>query len=136
MQTVICMRWGTAYGLEFVNKLFSMVRRNTMRGLRFVCFTDDPEGLHPEIRPLPLPPIELPASHRWKPWRKIALWQKRLEDLVGDVLFLDAQPRNGLGAQTSLERIERLVQRARDRLPDEVPSSCRGRLHGLRGVIG
>jgi hypothetical protein len=83
------MRWGTAYGVGYANKLFSMVRRNTERPLRFVCFTDDPAGLHPDIAAHDLPAIDLPATHRWKPWRKIGLWQRELADLEGDFLFLD-----------------------------------------------
>jgi hypothetical protein len=83
------MKWGTAYGVEYANTLYSMVSRNTQRPLRFICFTDDAAGLRPEIRPYPLPPIDLPPSHQWKPWRKIALLQRNLADLDGDVLFLD-----------------------------------------------
>jgi hypothetical protein len=83
------MRWGTAYGVEYVNTLYSMVRRNTARRLRFVCFTDDPAGLRPEVKALPLPPIDLPPSHQWKAWRKISLWAGSLADLHGQVLFLD-----------------------------------------------
>ena len=89
MQTVICMKWGTAYGPEYANKLFSMVSRNTERPLRFVCFTDDASGLVPGIEARPLPPIELPATHLWKAWRKISLWQSALPELSGDVLFMD-----------------------------------------------
>lgn len=83
------MKWGTAYGADYVNKLHSMVSRNTLRPLRFVCFTDDDAGLLPGIHSRPLPHIDLPESHRRKPWRKIALWQPRLFDLEGDLLFLD-----------------------------------------------
>jgi len=89
MQTVICMKWGTAYGPEYANKLHSMVKRNTARPLRFICFTDDTTGLDPGIEALPLPPIALPPSHQWKTWRKISLWQRELAGLSGDVLFLD-----------------------------------------------
>jgi hypothetical protein len=89
VQTVICMKWGTAYGAEYANTLYSMVSRNTARPLRFVCFTDDASGLRGEIEARPLPPIVLPASHQWKAWRKISLWQWDLPDLAGDVLFLD-----------------------------------------------
>ncbi len=89
MQTVICMKWGKAYGVEYANTLHSMVKRNTARPLRFVCFTDDPEGLDAGIETRPLPPITLPPSHQWKAWRKISLWQRDLADLSGDVLFLD-----------------------------------------------
>ena len=89
MQTVICMKWGTAYGAEYANTLYSMVHRHTARPLRFVCFTDNADGLRADIEAQPLPPIDLPPSHAAKPWRKISLWQRRLADLSGDVLFLD-----------------------------------------------
>ncbi len=88
-QTVICMKWGKAYGAGYANTLYSMVSRNTARPLRFVCFTDDTHGLRPEIEAKPLPPIVLPPSHEWKAWRKISLWADRVDDLEGDVLFLD-----------------------------------------------
>jgi hypothetical protein len=83
------MRWGSAYGVDYANKLFSMVRRNTERPLRFVCFTDDRAGLDPAIEAHDLLPIELPPTHRWKPWRKIALWGERPGGIEGDFLFLD-----------------------------------------------
>ena len=83
------MKWGKAYGVEYANTLHSMVKRNTARPLRFICFTDDAAGLDPGIEALPLPPITLPPSHQWKAWRKISLWQRELAGLSGDVLFLD-----------------------------------------------
>ena len=89
MQTVICIKWGKGYGVEYANILYSMVLRNTRRPLRFICFTDDANGLAPGIEALPLPPIDLPPSHQWKAWRKISLWQRDLAGLSGDVLFLD-----------------------------------------------
>ncbi|MEM9224287.1 MAG: hypothetical protein AAGB11_18060 [Pseudomonadota bacterium] len=89
LQTVICMKWGTAYGADYANTLYSMVARHTQRPLRFVCFTDDTNGLDPRIEPRPLPPIQLPKSHEWKAWRKIALTQPDVGGLEGDVLFLD-----------------------------------------------
>ncbi len=89
MQTIICMKWGSAYGADYANKLYAMVRRNTARPLRFICFTDDPTGLLPEIEALPLPAINLPERRRWEPWRKLSLWQRDLAGLSGNVLFLD-----------------------------------------------
>jgi hypothetical protein len=89
VQTVICMKWGTAYGADYANTLYSMVRRNTRRPLRFVCFTEEAAGLMPEIEVQPLPPIDLPESIRWTPWRKISLWQSHLAGLTGDILFFD-----------------------------------------------
>lgn len=89
MKTVICMKWGTRYTPEFPNRLYSAVRRNLTGDVRFICFTDDGNGLNPEIEIQPLPDITLPERVRWFPWRKIALWKKGLADMTGDVLFLD-----------------------------------------------
>ena len=89
MQTVICMKWGTAYGPEFANTLHSMVSRNTDRPLRFVCFTDDAAGLDRRSSRFRCRRSTLPASHQWKAWRKIALLQRDARRPAGDVLFLD-----------------------------------------------
>lgn len=88
-QTVICMKWGTRYGPEYVNLLASMVRRHTVRATRFLCFCDDARGIELGIETAPLPDIPLPAPMTWSTWRKISVWQYPLADLSGDVLFLD-----------------------------------------------
>ena len=88
-KTVICMKWGTRYGVEYVNRLYASVARNITGPLRFVCFTDDSSGLNQGIEVQPLPAIRLPAAAEWTPWRKLAVWQYPLADLEGDVLFLD-----------------------------------------------
>lgn len=89
MQTVICMKWGDRYDREYVNRLYSMVQRNTNRESRFICFSDDSKGYLPGIELFPLPEIEIPEFIRWKPWRKVSLWKSDLIDLSGNVLFLD-----------------------------------------------
>lgn len=89
VQTVVCMKWGTLYGPGYANRLYAMVRRNTVRPLRFVCFTEDATGLRPEIEVQPLPPIRIPPHHQRFPWRKMSLWGGTLGDLTGQVLFLD-----------------------------------------------
>ncbi len=88
-KTVICMKWGTRYGPEFVNRLYAGVARNITGPLRFICFTDDSTGLVAGVEALPLPPINLPEEYQWTPWRKLSCWQYPLADLEGDVLFLD-----------------------------------------------
>jgi hypothetical protein len=89
MQTFVCMKWGARYPAEFANRLWSMVKRNTRRPSRLVCYTDDLTGLDPEIVAYPLPPIVIPERVSKKPWRKISLWAPELPGLTGDVLFLD-----------------------------------------------
>lgn len=89
MQTVICIKWGTRYPSDYVNRLHSMVMRNTQRATRLVCFTNDAAGVHPDVEIAPLPDITLPERVAWTPWRKLSLWQYPLHDLSGDVLFFD-----------------------------------------------
>lgn len=97
-QTIICMKWGTRYGPEYVNRLFSMVKRHSRRPIRLICFTDDASGITAGVETAPLPPIDLPEEvfvrGKWVHvrnlgWRKIALWQKDVGGLAGEVLFLD-----------------------------------------------
>ena len=88
-QTITCMKWGTRYGVDYVNRLASMIRRNTRRPTRIVCFTDQPAGIEPGVETAPLPPITIPERVQWLGWRKISLWQAPLLNLEGDVLFLD-----------------------------------------------
>lgn len=55
MATVACIKWGTAYGAEYVNRLYSGVRRHLAGPVRFCCMTDRAEGLHPDVEVLALP---------------------------------------------------------------------------------
>lgn len=89
MQTIICIKWGDRYGIDYLNRLASMVRRNSSRETRLICFTEDGKGADPSVTIAPLPPINLPAHKSITPWRKLSLWQYPLGDLSGDVLFFD-----------------------------------------------
>ncbi len=86
---VICMKWGTVYGPEYVNKLYSMVKRCLHRPFRFVCFTDDASNLYEAIEVQPLPLLEVPPQHQQSPWRKLSMFQPQLANLTGMTLFLD-----------------------------------------------
>ena len=88
-RTIICMKWGTRYGPEYVNRLAAMVRRNVSQPTRFICFTDDTAGVDDGIELHPLPAINMPERVAWTPWRKLSVWQHPLAELSGDVLFLD-----------------------------------------------
>jgi len=90
---VLCMRWGTIYSSDDVNRLAAQVRRHLPRPHRFVCFTDDPTGLDPRIEALPLPELGLPPGHGDTRWRKLGLFRRDLggpdAPLTGTTLFLD-----------------------------------------------
>lgn len=83
------MKWGTRYGVEYVNRLASMIKRNTSRPTRFICFTDDGRDIVDGVEILPLPEINIPDSVASSPWRKLSVWQEPLAGLSGDILCLD-----------------------------------------------
>lgn len=85
---VVCMKWGTLYGPEWVNRLYGMVKRNTTWNVRFVCFTDDATGLRPEVEAMPIPSVKLDQS-LGKRWPKLGLFSDRLGNLEGMTLYLD-----------------------------------------------
>ena len=87
---VICIKWGTMYGPEYVNVMYGMVSRNLTGPFRFVCFTDDTTGVRKEVECLPLPElgVDIPPGAPGK-WPKQALWAKDLFGLKGIALFLD-----------------------------------------------
>ena len=86
---VLCMKWGEAFGPEWVNRLHAGVARHLAIPHRFVCFTDDPTGLHPEVEHFPLIEVEVPSGELDLRWRKLAVFRRELYDLEGTALFLD-----------------------------------------------
>ena len=58
-KNVICIKWGTKFGAEYVNRLYRMVQKNLTIPHRFVCFTDNSEGLSDGIEVRELPEIGL-----------------------------------------------------------------------------
>ena len=87
-KNVICIKWGTKFGPEYVNRLHNMVEKNLTIPHRFVCFTDNAEGLDENIEVRPLPELNddgLPE----KAWKKLGLFTSQLADLTGQALFLD-----------------------------------------------
>ena len=87
---VLCMKWGTRYGPEYVNVMYGMISRNLSGPFRLVCFTEDTNGIRPEVECLPLPElgVEVPKEAPGK-WPKQALWARDLFGLQGIALFLD-----------------------------------------------
>ena len=86
---VVCMKWGTLYGPDYVNRLYAMTARRLSRPFRFACFTDDPTGLRAEVEALPIPPMRVDPPYESTPWRKLALYAPTLGDLTGPALFMD-----------------------------------------------
>lgn len=87
---VLCMKWGTMYGADVVNRLYGMVSRHVTGPAQVVCFTDDASGVRPEVRCLPMPELgcEIPPDVPGK-WPKQAIWRADLFGLEGLALFID-----------------------------------------------
>lgn len=88
---VLCMKWGTKYGSEYVNRLYAMVRRHLGGEFNFVCLTDDADGIRPEVQCLPIPPlqVDLAPGQRDGAWKKLTTFEADLHGLRGTALFLD-----------------------------------------------
>jgi hypothetical protein len=93
MRTVLCMKWGAKYGPEYVNRLFAGVAKHLSPPFRFLCLTDDPQGLASGIETAPLPALPTEESQDWSrhegTWRKLGVFRRGLADLSGPILFLD-----------------------------------------------
>jgi hypothetical protein len=80
---VVCIKWGRVFGPDYVNRLYSGVRRHLPALSRFACMTEHAEGLHPDIEVLPLPqePFQremdaaLAVANRQGAMRKVSLFR-------------------------------------------------------------
>jgi hypothetical protein len=88
-RVVLCMKWGTKYGPEYVNRLYAMVRRHLRGDFQFVCLTDSSEGIREEVRCLPIPDLALPEGIPERGWKKLTTFEADLHGLTGTALFLD-----------------------------------------------
>jgi hypothetical protein len=89
MVNVICMKWGTRYGPEYVNHLASMVRRHLTLPHRFVCFTEDTTGIAAGVETRSLPAVFPRGTGPERYWNKLGIFARPLADINGPVLALD-----------------------------------------------
>lgn len=57
----MCVKYGTKYGADYVNKLYYGVKTNCSLEFDFTCFTENPEGLDSQIKVQPL-------KNKWQGW--------------------------------------------------------------------
>ena len=97
MQTVnvMCVKWGRKYGPEYVNILRSMVARHLTLPFRFVCLTDDRDGIDADIDVREIPKVGFADFDERLPWTfghgwlKVTTFAAPLYDLTGPTLFID-----------------------------------------------
>lgn len=89
--TVVCWKWRpppgfwTEYDAGHVHALRAMVARHYRRPHEFVCITDDPRGLDPSIRVIPLWPDHagLPGPHGVSCYRRLRAFAADAADWLG-----------------------------------------------------
>ena len=86
---IICMKWGTKYGAEYVNRLYNMVDRHLTLPFQMVCLTDDSTGIDANVKCYPIPELDLPSNIPERGWKKLTTFSPELYDLKGTALFLD-----------------------------------------------
>jgi hypothetical protein len=83
MINIVCLKWGTKYGPEYVNNLYRGVARNTTLPFSFHCFTDNATGID---SPIVTHPLVYPGLDGW--WNKLYLFSKELP-IEGRIMYLD-----------------------------------------------
>jgi hypothetical protein len=89
---IVCLKWGDVYSPDYVNNLYSMVKRHITLPFRFICLTENSQDIRSEVEIWPLPEFEEPPAEYAKfcqAWRKLALFKPGVADMKGKVLFLD-----------------------------------------------
>ncbi len=83
---VVCLKWGDKYSADYVNRLYSMVKRNITIPFDFYCITENDKDIDKNIIIKPIPNIDLEG---W--WFKITLFQKNAYGFKGGerVIFID-----------------------------------------------
>lgn len=87
-RNIICMKWGTKYGPQYVNTLRSMVDRHLTEPFRFICLTDDDAGIDDGVECFPIPELKIEDGPE-RGWKKLNVFRTGLWNLQGPTLFLD-----------------------------------------------
>lgn len=81
--TVLCVRFGSKYGREYVENLRNMVERHTTVPYEFVCITDDTRQI-PGVRNI-IQPLQ---NYKKIWWQKVHMFDRSL-DVQGRILYFD-----------------------------------------------
>lgn len=83
MINIVCLKWGTKYGSEYVNRLYAGVKRHTTIPFNFHCFTEKPDDINSEVIIHPLLDNKIDG---W--WNKLYLFSNEI-DITGRIFFID-----------------------------------------------
>lgn len=83
MIQIICIKFGTKYPAEYVNKLFRGISRNTTKEFLFTCYTENTIDIDPNLNCQPLP-LDLGDWHN-----KIGLYNSKLYNNEDQIFYFD-----------------------------------------------
>ena len=94
---VVCVKWGTKYGMDYLNNLYAAVQRNLSILHKFYCLTDDIVSLSKMSNVgsnQQITGIKLEASEQWTGWwnkaRMFSGWfHAQLHENTKRVLYID-----------------------------------------------
>lgn len=88
---VACVKWGTRFGPDYVNVLSRAVAEHLPSPHRFVCLSNQPEGIDPAVETMPMPEFGVPEAEWTKRgcWPKVALFAPGVFADDEIVLYLD-----------------------------------------------
>jgi len=86
---VICIQWGRFYGADYVNRLYSMIKRNTNLPIKFHVFSNESlPGLSEEIVHLKEPGIKIAEQYKNYNYRRsVGFCDDNLAGLKGQRVF-------------------------------------------------
>lgn len=87
---VLCIKWGTLYEAFYVNRLYASVKRHLHRPFRFVCVTDNADGLADGVETAPIPDDPHVLQRKWPNiFIKLLIFKDGFAGLRGPTLFSD-----------------------------------------------
>ena len=85
MVNIICVKWGTKYSADWVNRLLYMCSINISIPFNFYCYTDESSGLNKKVKIIPITTEDYYEGY----WNKLCMFQEDFID-SGDInLFFD-----------------------------------------------
>ena len=94
---VVCVKWGTKYGMDYLNNLYAAVKRNLSIPHKFYCLTDDVVSLSKMssvVSDRQIIGVKLEASRQWTGWwnkaQMFSGWfHAQLDENTKRVLYID-----------------------------------------------
>lgn len=85
---ILCVKWGDKYSHEYVNKLYSMIKKNSIgQSFDFYCYTDNGNGIIPDVNVIK---IESDLTKWWPKIDLLKIFNKKINILFDlDIIILN-----------------------------------------------